>query len=232
MHKGQNPPPHHANNQFRALIQPVASRLAQNPYFQNNGEHVSSSNGNKHSLKNPKTIAYSSEDESDKENTPPKIGNNGESVGQCNSGQSVHLKIEKLTNLSKTRKERSIPTVRQLTNQVRKSGIDSLRAWRHNNIIGARKNYKNQVALLQNHGLAMTQPSPHYHFPSHPHLQDTQMLGNGLIRHPQTGTVLRPAFISVSSTQGVITDLNRDVRIADQYYARIVLPRALFTCHT
>ena len=33
MHNGQNLPPHYANNQFRALIQLVASRLAQNPYF-------------------------------------------------------------------------------------------------------------------------------------------------------------------------------------------------------
>jgi len=218
-HNSQNPLPHHTNTQSRALIQPVASRLAQNPYFQNNGEHVTSSFGNKHSLKNPKTIVYSSEYESDKENTPPKIGNNGESEGQCNSGQSVHPKRERLTNLSKTRKERPIPTVWQLTNLVRKSGLDSLRTQRHNNIIGACKNYKSQVALLQNHGLAMTQPSPHYHFPSHPHLQDTQMLGNGLIWHPQTGTVLWPAFISVSSMQGVITDLNRDVCISDQYYA-------------
>jgi len=166
------------------------------------------------------------------ENTPPKIGNNGESEGQCNSRQSVHPKRERLTNLSKTRRERPIPTARQLTNQVRKSGIGSLRTQRHNNILGVHKNYKNQVALLQNHGLAMTQPSPHYHFLSHLHLNDSQMLGNGLIRHPQTGTVLQPAFISVSSTQGVITDLNRDIRISDQYYARIVLPHALFTCHT
>jgi len=126
MHKGQNPPPHHVNNQFRALIQPVASRLAQNPYVQNNGEYVSSPIGYKHSLKNPKTIAYSLEDESDKENTPPKIGNNGESEGQCNSRQSVHPKRERLTNLSKTQRKRPIPTVQQLTNQVRKSGLGSL----------------------------------------------------------------------------------------------------------
>jgi len=64
----------------------------------------------------------------------------------------------------------------------------------------------------------MTQPSPHYHFLSHLHLQDTQMLRNSLIWHPQTRTMLQPAFISVSSTQGVITNLNRDISIADQYY--------------
>ena len=228
---GENSISHHLINQSRALIQPVASRLAQNSYFQNNGEHVSSTFGNKHSLKNLKAIVYSLEDKSDKENTPLKIGNNRESERQCNSRQSVHLKRERLTNLSKPRKKRPIPIVQQLTNQVRKSGLDSLCAQRHNNIIGARKNYKSQVALLQNHGLAMTQPSPHYHFPSHPRLQDTQMLRNGLIWHPQTGTVLQPAFILVSSTQGVITDLSRDVRIANQYYAQIILPRALFTCH-
>jgi len=95
------------------------------------------------------------------------------------------------------------------------------------------KSYKSQPEVQKIHGLAppMTQPSPHYHFPAHPHLNDGQVIRNGLVRHPQTGGLLHPAFISVSSTYGIITDLNRDIHLQDQYYARVVLPRATLTSY-
>ena len=100
----------------------------------------------------------------------------------------------------------------------------------HNN---GHENYKSQSVDPRNYGgtPTMAQPSPHYHFLAHPHLNDGRITENGLVRHPQSGQLLNPAFLSISSNFGVITDLNQHVYIQDQHYARILLPRATLTSY-
>lgn len=67
------------------------------------------------------------------------------------------------------------------------------------------------------------------HQPSHPHAHVTGQ--SGYVQHPITGELLNPALISLSSNQGLITDLNHDPMIQDQYYARVVLPTATMVCY-
>lgn len=217
--------------QSRPLLQTIQPREAQTHYFWNNGEdeHSLEDNGEDvHSFTTKNNSSDSSDNDSDKENDLPEIEKNGEISRKSQLCLEIIPKGKPNTNLEPLHTATAARPPTYLRQILRQAKLTQRKK------VGNLRDYKSQGRLLANSSTisTMAQPPNQYHFPSHPHLNNNILMNNGLIRHPQSGTILRPAHITVSSTHGIITDLNRDVRIADQYYARVALPSALLTCHT
>ena len=228
----------HPVTQPRLPLQPLEPRGLQSQYLLHQVEQKAVSHGASNYGNNsisPYSMAYSSEEDSDKENKALNLENNEEYGKKFYSRTLPSLKRDQLTNIALQRRlntEKLVLAAQFRAKQAKIASFGKIRPLRsstpedlsiQNNGL---KSYKSQPEVQKIHGLAppMTQLSPHYHFPAHPHLNDGQVIRNGLVRHPQTGGLLHPAFISVSSTYGIITDLNRDIHLQDQYYARVMLP--------